>query len=373
MKIIRRALKAAAILALASCGCTGTIATASAAAFAANSPPTNQPAPTTYAQKAAAGVQAMQLWYSPSSGIYAAPTGWWNAANAITIVANYSAATGSTQYLPVLAQTFANAPGSQGHPNFINIYYDDSGWWALAWIAAYDATGKSAYLSMAETIFTFMTDGWDNVCGGGLYWTSAKKYKNAIPNELFLDVAAKLANRTTGTASANYLAWAQKEWAWFDHSGMINSANLVNDGLSSACVNNHGNTWTYNQGVILGGLVELYKADQDPALLSTAQAIANAAISKLVDANGILVEKTVHGGDAPQFKGIFMRNLTALDQATPVAQYKAFVDANADSIWNAAQGPGYQFGALWQGPFDSADATRQTSALDTILAAAELQ
>jgi predicted alpha-1,6-mannanase (GH76 family) len=361
----RTALNVVGILALASCGCTGNLATAGSTA--------NLPTPTTYAQKAAAGVQTLQLWYSPIAGIYASPAGWWNAANAITVVANYSAATGSTQYLPVLANTFANAPGTQGHVNFTNMYYDDSGWWALAWIAAYDATGNSTYLSMAETIFTYMAAGWDNVCGGGLYWTTAKQYKNAIPNELFLDVAAKLANRTTGTASATYLAWAQNEWTWFDHSGMINSANLVNDGLSAACANNNGNPWTYNQGVILGGLVELYKADQDPALLPAAQAIANAAITNLVDANGILMEKSVNGGDAPQFKGIFMRNLMALDQAAPSARYKAFVDANADSIWSAAQGPGYEFGAVWQGPFDSGDATRQSSALDTLIAAAELQ
>jgi predicted alpha-1,6-mannanase (GH76 family) len=273
----------------------------------------------------------------------------------------------------VLSHTFASAPFSQGHPNFINNYYDDSGWWALAWIAAYDATGNPSYLAMAETIFAYMTAGWDNVCGGGLYWNTANGYKNAIPNELFLDVAAKLANRTTGAASGSYLAWAQKEWTWFNNSGMINSSNLVNDGLSSSCVNNNGTEWTYNQGVILGGLAELYKADQDPTLMPKANAIASAAIAKLVNANGILVESSVTGGDAPQFKGIFMRNLMALYQAVPNPLYKTFIDANANSIWTNDQGPGYEFGVLWQGPFDSADATRQTSALDTLIAAVEIQ
>jgi predicted alpha-1,6-mannanase (GH76 family) len=154
---------------------------------------------------------------------------------------------------------------------------------------------------------------------------------------------------------------------------MINSSNLINDGLSSSCVNNNATEWTYNQGVILGGLVELYKADQDPTLLLKAAAIANATITKLVNAQGILVESDVNGGDAPQFKGIFMRNLMALYQAAPNAEYKAFADANANSIWANDQGPDYEFGALWQGPFDSADATRQTSALDTLIAALELQ
>lgn len=360
-----KALHGLGILVLAVCGCSGRIATAGST--------TALPPPSTYTQKATAGMQTLQQWYAQSSAVYASPTGWWNSANAITVVADYTAATGSTQYQSVLAHTFASAPLSQGHPNFTNNYYDDSGWWALAWIAAYDATGNSNYLSMAESIFTYMTGGWDSVCGGGVWWTTSKTYKNAIPNELFLDIAAKLANRTTGNTSAGYLAWAQKEWAWFSNSGMINSSNLVNDGLTSSCVNNNANTWTYNQGVVLGGLAELYKADQDPALLAKAQAIADAAITKLVDNNGILLEKSVTGGDTPQFKGIFTRNLMVLYLAAPNPKYKTFIDANADSIWTNAQGPNYQFGALWQGPFDSADATRQTSALDTLIAAVEMQ
>lgn len=347
------------------CGCGGRIAIAGSA----SSPST----PVTYAQKAAAGMQTLQQWYVQSTGIYAAPAGWWNSANAITVVANYTVVTGSTQYESVLSHTFSTAPISQNHPNFTNKYYDDSGWWALAWIAAYDATGNATYLSMAKTIFTYMTTGWDSTCSGGLYWTTDKTYKNAIANELFLDVAAKLANRTTGTESAGYLTWAQQEWTWFNNSGMINASNLINDGLTSSCTNNNANTWTYNQGVVLGGLVELHKANQDPTLLAKANLIATAAITKLVDSNGILIEKTVHGGDAPQFKGIFTRNLMALYKAAPNPQYKSFIQTNANSIWTNDQGPNYEFGALWQGPFDSGDASRQTSALDTLIAAIETQ
>jgi predicted alpha-1,6-mannanase (GH76 family) len=158
---------------------------------------------------------------------------------------------------------------------------------------------------------------------------------------------------------------------------MINAQSLINDGLTStnpkACANNGRNTWTYNQGVILGGLVELYKADRDPTLLPQAEAIANAAIADLTTTSGTLKEKAVSGGDAPQFKGIFLRNLMALYASAPNPQYKAFADANANSILANDEGPGGQFGALWQGPFDSADATRQTSALDALIAAAAMQ
>ena len=43
-------------------------------------------------------------------------------------------------------------------------------------------------------------------------------------------------------------------------------------------------------GVILGGLTDLYKVTGDTSYLSEATNIANSAISKLVDSNGILLE-----------------------------------------------------------------------------------
>jgi predicted alpha-1,6-mannanase (GH76 family) len=357
--------------ALVLCGLCILSGTAHAASGPAKSGTGSSSTPS-YAQQATYGIRALQQWYIPATGLYAEPAGWWNAANSITLLANYFRVTGNIQSLPVIANTFAKA--NAAHPDFLNSYDDDEGWWALAWIDAYDLTGRRAYLTMAETIFANIAAQWDTTtCGGGVWWKKPADYKNAIANELFLSVAASLANRTTGAASARYLAWAKKEWTWFRASGMINPQHLVNDGLTSTnphvCTNNGHTTWSYNQGVILGGLVELSRADHDPSLLPQAESIADAAIAHLT-VNGILVDRTVHGGDAPQFKGIFVRNLMALNAVAPNPRYQAFVDANADSIWRNDQGPHHQFGALWQGPFDSADAARQTSALDALVAAA---
>ncbi|HXS14264.1 MAG TPA: glycoside hydrolase family 76 protein [Acidobacteriaceae bacterium] len=363
------AFACALCLAPAACG-SGTLIAASV--------PAND---STYLEQAALAAQSLQTWYNSGTGLYASPSGWWNAANAITALVNYERVANDATYVSAIANTFSKAQtGSSGHTNFTNTFYDDTGWWGLAWIDAYDLTGNKAYLSMAESIFAYMTGGWDTAtCGGGMWWSTNHTYKNAITNELFLTMAAKLANRTSDPASANYLAWAQKEWTWFQASGMINASGLINDGLNSsnpaACKNNSGIVWSYNQGVVLGGLVELSQATSDPALLARAQSIADAVLSSaspLINPNGILVDHGVSGGDAPQFKGIFLRNLATLYAAAPSAQFKSFADANADSIWtndNSAT----RFGALWQGPVDSTDATRQTSALDALVAAAAMK
>jgi len=68
-----------------------------------------------------------------------------------------------------------------------------------------------------------------------------------------------------------------------------------------------------------------------------------------------------------------VRNLARLDRVGADSRYRAFVRKDADSILSKDQGSNHQFGALWQGPFDSADGTRQTSALDALIAAMEMR
>src|SRR5712664_3151452 len=85
-----------------------------------------------YLRKAAFGIAALQNWYNWRTGLWQT-TGWWNAANALTALVNYSRLSGSTSYQSAVENTFhVNAPGG-----FLNKYYDDEGWWALAWIDAY--------------------------------------------------------------------------------------------------------------------------------------------------------------------------------------------------------------------------------------------
>lgn len=315
-----------------------------------------------YAQRTTAGMAALQKFYNLSTGLWNT-TGWWNSANVLETTIDYSNITDSLTYRTNIFNTFEKNKRN----NFLNEFYDDEGWWALTWIKAFDLTHESRYLEMAKTIFNDMTGGWDATCGGGIWWSKERKYKNAIANELFLAIAARLYLRTR---EQRFLDWAQREWNWFKNTGMINSENLINDGLNSACRNNGQPTWTYNQGVILGGLIDLYKSTSNPALLTQAQAIADAAIVKLAP-NGILREPCEPdcGADGPQFKGIFMRNLSYLHRTIAHARYRDFMLRNADSIWSQCRNKSNQFGLCWAEDFDRADAARQSAAIDGLNAA----
>jgi hypothetical protein len=52
--------------------------------------------------------------------------------------------------------------------------------------------------------------------------------------------------------------------------------------------------------------------------------------------------------------------------------YRAFILANASSVWDRGKNAASQFGLRWAGPFDQAAAARQGSALDALLAASAL-
>lgn len=330
-------------------------------------------------QRAREGVAALQRWYDSSTGLYRT-TGWWNSANALTVLIDYARLIRTTEYNFLIANTFVAAQNQNA--GFLNQYYDDEGWWALAWIDAYDLTSDKQYLVMAESIFADMTGGWDQTCGGGIWWNKERHYKNAIANELFLSVAAHLANRDPVHRN-QYLGWANREWDWFVTTGMINQENLVNDGLGTpkgrttaiSCGNNGQTTWSYNQGVLLSGLTELARLDSDPSMLQLAQRLAGAATSQLVDRNGVLRDSCEPncGADGAQFKGIFLRNLVALYEASPQPTYKSFIETNANAIWRHARGAGYDFGQVWSGPFDGSNAASQSSALDALVAAAMLE
>ena len=320
-----------------------------------------------YRSRADAGMAKLHAFYDEAKGVWDT-TGWWNSANALEATVDYSARTGATTYLHVIDNTYAkHSPG-----RFLNDYYDDEGWWALAWIKAYDLTKDPRYFAVAQTIFTDMCGAWDDTCGGGLWWDTQHSKKNAIPNELFLTAAARLHLRVPGEGGpASRLDWAQRTWRWFAASGMINGDALINDGLTKDCKNDGGTTWTYNQGVILGGLVALHGATGDAGLLTQATTIADAVLAKMTGTDGILRESPPYtpGVDDPQFKGVFVRNLCELYQITNQPAYRDFILTNANALWSRSRGAACACGARWEGPFDTANAARQGSAQDALNAA----
>ena len=299
--------------------------------------------------------------YEPDKAWF--PSSWWNSAVALQTIGDYMQRTGDRRYLGQLDNTFEKDKGVfpagvlSGDPllgNFTSRAIDDSEWWGLTWLQAYDLTHDAKYLNMAVTIAKYVDGYWDTgTCGGGVWWDAERTYKNAIVNGLWIRLTAELHNRIPGDTL--WLGKSRTAWAWFQGSGMINADGLVNDGLTSACTNNGQNVWSYNQGLAIGAGLELWRATRDPKVLTSVRRLADAAIApEALVTDGVLTE-TCDATDqtcddnAKQFKGIFMRYWTDLVDTTHDRGYAAFLDQQAASIWEDDRDAAGRLGTRWSG------------------------
>ena len=387
--------------------------------------------------------------YAPSAtGSHVGEASWQSASTLETLA---SVAHARPSAYGAVRTAFAEAWDATGGVPHDFEHFDDYGWWALALLrfarvpppppstppssslkneSPLSGTELLNYVGMARTVFEmYARDAWSNAtCGGGVNWGpvhGAPAYKNAITNELFLALAASLHE---ATGEARFGQWAARQWAWLADVGaggaMRGAANggLYNDGLSpdwvdpSRCTNNNDTAYTYNQGVVLGGLAALHRATNDSSLLVAADATARAAMVRLAP-GGVLRELCEDGvgaqapisatsatssasaasaasatssraaaapcnGDQRIFKGVFARHLwylSAVAAPEDAAAYRAFLASNAASAIALGR-PSLErnfsgfatFGLHWAGPYDaaSAGAATQSAALDLLLAAA---
>jgi predicted alpha-1,6-mannanase (GH76 family) len=181
-------------------------------------------------------------------------------------------------------------------------------------------------------------------------------------------MTAALHNRMPGDTT--WLDRATTGWNWFVNSGMVNSAGLVNDGLDASCHNNGSTVWTYNQGLAIGGALELWRATGNAAQLAFAKRMADSAIaSPTLSPGGILTESCDAAGtcddNQKQFKGVFMRYLLDLEKVT--GGYRAYAQRQADTLWQGDRDPLNHLGLHWTGPPTVRDWRTQASALSALL------
>ncbi|KAK7064757.1 Six-hairpin glycosidase [Favolaschia claudopus] len=289
----------------------------------------------------------------------------WTDANAIESIHNLMLATGTDDFSSLGDNSYlgrtANLQAETGislWASLLNGSYDDASWIILAlWkIADYKrARGldDSAYLASANTVYGIVQSAWDtSVCGGGVWWSNAKDYKNSITNELFLLVSATGAINFPDNAA--FLTNAN------NNSQLRNSQGLYNDGLvTSTCANNGQTTWIYNQGVIASGLGALYAVTKDSSLLDEAEITLDAAISLLTD-NNILREScddAASGGatcnnDQQAFKVTHLQYyLDRVNDPARTAKYSNFLHAQASGVLHFGTDSSNDIGSVWYAEF----------------------
>jgi len=137
-------------------------------------------------------------YFNPANGSWSGGPSWQDA-NAMTDLIDYMQLTGDSTYAYAISLIYQDNDGA----DFTDSYIDDTGWWGMAWLRAYQYTGNTACLQTAQYDANYMDEYWDTgTCGGGVWWSTAESAKNAIANELFLELNASLHNAIFGLPSS---------------------------------------------------------------------------------------------------------------------------------------------------------------------------
>jgi uncharacterized protein YyaL (SSP411 family) len=210
----------------------------------------------------------------------------------------------------------------------VNVFFDDNGWWALAFFDAYRATGEHRFLTDAIRAYRYIASaGWAAGEGGGIWWDTAHERKTSEPLAAEILVGAELYRlthrRTYRDESLKLLAWANRH-SWNGARGLYQrnerDATVMNyvEGMMIAAhatlcraLHRHvycaraeqlaaasarafppGYHWTpETDAVYYRWLLALYAVDRKPRWYRAADRWARKALAKARDENGLFTRR----------------------------------------------------------------------------------
>lgn len=302
---------------------------------------------------------------------------YWPQAHALDVMLDADLRTGGKKYLDQYNKWYDGVQAKNGG-SFINHFYDDMEWNALATLRAFDVTGDAKWKTAAQTLWTDIKGGWNDIQGGGIAWNKSESgYKNTPANAPAAIIGARLYRHFN---NADDLDWAKKIYAWQKSHLVDLGSGFVYDGMNK---NGDGaidqNAFTYNQGVFIGAALELYAITKDVTYLNDAIKTADNCLSSSSLTTSDRLLKDEGQGDGGLFKGIFIRYFTQLilnpDLSSDVQKrYLSFIKLNAQTLWWAGTNKTVGlFGSYWKAaPGATVDLTTEESGCMLIEAAALL-
>ncbi len=233
---------------------------------------------------------------------------------------------------------------------FVNNYFDDMAWLALATLRLEDLaadTRKSAGRRRNAKVLASLTLEFDSAStddlGGGTFWSKKRDFKNT-------PATAPVALYYARTGKA---ARAQALLDWLDARLYDPQQGMYQDGLRIASTGEvvlESAIYTYNQGPVLGALLELGgTANLERAAALVAAAARSLTVPAPLLARPATVLRCEGNGDGGLFTGILVRYLAlaATDARLPDgtrAAAAALVNDTAEALWEgrriiAAQEP----------------------------------
>ncbi|MES1249896.1 MAG: glycoside hydrolase family 76 protein, partial [Chitinophaga rupis] len=136
---------------------------------------------------------------------------YWPQAHALDVMLDADVRNGTKKYATQYDQWFTGVPAKNGG-SFLNHYYDDMEWNALALLRAFDVTSDTKFKDAAGAVWTDIKGGWNTVQDGGIAWNKSETgYKNTPANAPACILAARLYTRFN---NADDLNWAKNIYSW---------------------------------------------------------------------------------------------------------------------------------------------------------------
>ena len=302
---------------------------------------------------------------------------YWPQAHALDVMIDAYARNNNLTYKTTIDQWYDGVKKNNGN-TFLNQFYDDMEWNALAMLRAYNITSDEKFKTAAIDVWKDIQTGWNTNAGGGIAWKKDQPYsKNACSNGPACILAARLYQQFNDVKDKE---WAIKIYGW-EKEYLFNISNgAVADNIDSR-TGEVKTTWifTYNQGTFIGSALELYKITGDKGYLNDAVKAADYALNNLVDSNDRIL-KNEGTGDGGLFKGVFVRYFTQLIltpdlSSTIQKRYITFLKHNGETLWREGTNKSLiLFSPYWKTKQGSTtDLTTQTSGAMLIEAVALLK
>jgi len=260
-------------------------------------------------------------------------------------------------------------------------YIDDYLWYVSMWMHAFDWMGEQGDLQEAAATMELMAQwGMDYTCGGITWmYPDVDPRKNSITTLEAIQSSAQLA---VGLAAAEPVrASSHKQraldlWNFFTSVGLLGGNSLVHDNVTGTadglfhccnatiapvCEPRNTIAWSYNQGMLLGAMVDMHALTGDAQFLKIGVDNLDSVIATMTRAEGsakLVLDEPVGltvqsdkcdadndpsasaGGDLYSFKAVFMQQLprflaAASSHMQPAQKAAAnrLVADSADAAW----------------------------------------
>ena len=209
------------------------------------------------------------------------------------------------------------------------IWFDDNGWWGIAFVDAYTATHDKRYLTDAARALDFIANrGWDKK-HGGVWWETHRTRKAGEALASGSALAAMLYDKTGNTSflktARKFISWANKHF--IGQNGLYRRSDTDSTPMG------------YVEGPMIGANEVLCRKAGDTAACARAEFVATESLQRFgQDVN--------HG---PQFDTIYLRWMLDYYRATGDARWYNLAYHNGLRALQNARGKHGLFLRAWNG------------------------